>query len=368
MRNLGRWLLLLGGTMSLSCREPTQIELRLFGSLDCKATTAGSPVFDSVLIVASPSISGDIAQLVPNALQTGCAEPPNVGSLVLVPAEDRNGSLVEVLVIAGVDANDATLSGTERKMTAEQCQDLLAKQGQLKGAPCIVARRKLGFIEGVPLVLPVQLDAACIGFDCEAERTCFEGTCVPVEVSCDQKTRSCEPDPIGSGGGGAGPGGGGAGPGGGGAGPGGGGAGPGGGGAGPGGGGASGGGGDGGVGPGGAGVGGAGGMCTQAGQPCNYAQGQDTNGECVETPNGLVCRSECTDAIQCNMKCFGSGVCWQGRCNCQPMCGLQYPTVPDEGECTLDCLQLDCGPDCIPSGCNDFNGEFACACGGAPPN
>lgn len=177
-----------------ACKAPTQVTLEVSSDARCQGEPSGAGVTDFLRDVAIYTASTfGATTLAPSAVTESCAlgdaERRDVGSLVLVPGTGR--SELEVLVIAGVrrianGAPDATKS-------AEQCAALLAEGKLALGAstePCIFTRRRLAFIESKPLVLPVSLDAACIGVVCGADQACASGACVPAEVTCSNGTCS----------------------------------------------------------------------------------------------------------------------------------------------------------------------------------
>jgi len=76
--------------------------------------------------------------------------------------------------------------------------------GAIQSKPCILVRRRLGFVEHTKLELPIDLDTRCIGKKRGEDESCFKGNCVPIDVQCDE-TGCHEPvTPPGSGGGGMG--------------------------------------------------------------------------------------------------------------------------------------------------------------------
>ncbi len=72
---------------------------------------------------------------------------------------------------------------------------------------CIVARRRIRFVDHTTLTLPIRMDASCVNVVCPAQKTCEGGTCVPVECAgtgtcsgdastgCPAGTSDCNGDP-----------------------------------------------------------------------------------------------------------------------------------------------------------------------------
>jgi hypothetical protein len=161
--------------LTLACKDPTQITLGIDTDVACATATSGVRLAD-VGIAASRSLLADDANLFVTTA-AGCESEGRVGSLVLVPAEGRSDDFVEVLVVAGVQTDAAASS-------ANDCEARRAA-GTMEGEPCIVVRRRLGFVKSTLLELSVTIEEACIGKPCEADQTCFKGACVEATVDCD---------------------------------------------------------------------------------------------------------------------------------------------------------------------------------------
>ncbi|MBM4357754.1 MAG: hypothetical protein FJ096_06560 [Deltaproteobacteria bacterium] len=179
--------LLTGSALFAACAEPTQVTVVLSTNARCSAgmgegdSLVGVDVFHGRSLAEAPLTA-------PNASTDDCTpgldgESP-VGTLVLVPGTKE--PVFELLVVAAVRRPDGTT------MTSGQCAELVAA-GKLasfeedggKKAPCIVARRRLAFIESRRLTLPVELDTLCVGVECGKDRTCSNGSCVDANVVCD---------------------------------------------------------------------------------------------------------------------------------------------------------------------------------------
>ncbi|NUP04662.1 MAG: hypothetical protein HOW73_01220 [Polyangiaceae bacterium] len=181
----------------LSCREPTQITVRVTTDADCPEGAQRPRVNDIVIVTARKIELGTKGnpQPVPvaNAVTKQCAAEDGtntIGTLVLLP-DGGDDQSVEVMVVAGVQ-RDETDDG-EHSMSASQCADLAFTGDSVEGQPCIVARRRLTFIDHESLVMPVELDRRCIGEDCGSDLTCFEGNCVSPDVVCSPDDPECDP-------------------------------------------------------------------------------------------------------------------------------------------------------------------------------
>ena len=103
MRRLS-YLLALGSVL-LSCKDPTQVMLQITTDLDCPSTEqlpAGKVRLVSVGIAGAAKLNQNEVQIF-NAETSSCETAGTVGSLVLVPAEGRDGDLIDVLVVAAVE-------------------------------------------------------------------------------------------------------------------------------------------------------------------------------------------------------------------------------------------------------------------------
>lgn len=181
----------------LSCKDPTQIMVTVTTDGACSADATGKAFFNSVGVAGAREFPSKQAVAF-NGSQDYCEAAPLVGSLVLVPADERADNLVEVLVVAGFRTDDG-----KESQTAESCEGKRVVGSGIQGLNCIVARRRLGFLESTPLSLPIDLDTRCLGVECGEDLTCFQGECVSPDAPCDEKTGECVPV-VGGGGAGAG--------------------------------------------------------------------------------------------------------------------------------------------------------------------
>lgn len=190
-------LLLAAGVGFASCREPTQIKLELRTDAECPEGDTRPRLNDVVILTAKQIELGTPGNPKPappvNAeteLCSGSGEYRTIGSLVLLPDGSENPA-VDVLVAAGVQ-RDAT-DDTANSMTAGQCAALAFEGSSIEGLPCIIARRRLTFVDHNALLLPIDLDKACIGEDCGADLTCYRGNCVSPDISCPPDQPGCTP-------------------------------------------------------------------------------------------------------------------------------------------------------------------------------
>jgi hypothetical protein len=96
-------------------------------------------------------------------LETPWGSTGEIGTMVVVPEDDRNGRL-GIRVVMGVTRDPTGCTG--------QVVD-----------GCIVARRRLTFLEHRTVELPVGLHAACEGVRCDESSTCNAlGQCVSAEI------------------------------------------------------------------------------------------------------------------------------------------------------------------------------------------
>lgn len=152
------WLLPIPIALAASCQEPTQV------TIEARTNLVYRSGFVTSFTVGAPGET-ETAELT-----TETREPWGldgfVGSLAVVPSTTKDAPL-SVKVVLGV------------RRDARECVPP-AYEG------CIVARRKLHYVEGVPLRLPVTLYAHCEGVPCDAETTCSVlGQCISAEVDPD---------------------------------------------------------------------------------------------------------------------------------------------------------------------------------------
>lgn len=153
--------------LAASCREPTQITLRITTSEKCADLTG-------VQIVVGPDADiaqGRFAKHSPAAVTHDCTASGTtnlIGTLVVTPGQSAG----IVIVAAGV-----TQGGVEGPEPAA-CADKDSEKH------CIIARRSFSFIDHTSLTLPIDLDPLCVGKVCDPASTCFKGSCVNDAVGC----------------------------------------------------------------------------------------------------------------------------------------------------------------------------------------
>lgn len=187
-------MLLALGLWVTACLTPTEVKLSVT-ALRIACAAPSDIVFDGLVIDAGQKAI-DVATGEPEAASSRCeskGDTADLGSLVVIP---RDGSAnAEVLVAAGLDLTGST--GTARA-TARECLDayraFLNDPKSCDGgacSPCIVARRRVGFVPHQRLSLGIELTLACKGVFCKASETCgSDGRCVSNEAHCDGGTCS----------------------------------------------------------------------------------------------------------------------------------------------------------------------------------
>jgi len=179
------------GTLLLACATPTQITIDISTNALCASQGGTADRLDSTLIVGAPDLANASYDEITVTKQcdagAGDSGDNEVGTLVFVPADDNESRQLSVAVFAGVVRPDGVT-----KMTSEQCRDYFVSHRTIEGQPCILARRKLGFVDNTRLFLPVQLDTLCVGVECGEDQTCASGKCVDAAVTCDD-THTCDP-------------------------------------------------------------------------------------------------------------------------------------------------------------------------------
>jgi len=170
----------------LSCREPTQITLNITTDALCPTETLAGPRLVDALIASGKAINPKdfTSAAVTDQCQSG--DPNSVGTLVLLPS-GSDDLTVEVLVVAGVELAGPSSEISPLKLSSEDCQELIRTGGvgAIQGKPCILVRRRLGFVEHTKLELPIDLDTRCIGKKCGEDQSCFKGNCVEIGINCD---------------------------------------------------------------------------------------------------------------------------------------------------------------------------------------
>ena len=150
--------------VAVSCREPTQVTVRV-------STGARCSDLSSVELVVGPD-QKETQQRFENQFTTAvtrdCDASGFIGTLVVAPG----GNTATIVVAVGVKVGGAPAP------EPSACADGTAAKS------CIIARRSFAFIDHTSLTLPVVLDLQCVGKTCDPSSTCFKGTCVSATVTC----------------------------------------------------------------------------------------------------------------------------------------------------------------------------------------
>lgn len=164
MRSGLRWLVALSPAvlvvaLGTSCRDATAISIRpVAGAGVCDARGPRDSKLLSLFVGPPGAVPADV-----RASQRGCADGA-LGTVTLVPSD--RGNEIEV----HVDLN-LTPGGADT-----DCE---------RGAKgCIVARRRVVYVEHRSLTLDVRLDLSCLDVTCDPDSTCSAGRCVPSRVEC----------------------------------------------------------------------------------------------------------------------------------------------------------------------------------------
>lgn len=145
-----------------SCLNPTELVVDLHTNV-APATVRSRGV---LIRVGSPA-SVDTAPSTTFTTST-CGDDGEIGRFVIVPSGSFDDA-VSMHVLLGVgDATDA-------------CADQ-------SGTSCITARRQLAFSPHARLLLPIELDASCLGVDCGPTGTCVDGQCTDDNID----TNDCD--------------------------------------------------------------------------------------------------------------------------------------------------------------------------------
>lgn len=139
--------------LSTGCLDATQVTLELSTDAAC------ADVAETAIAVGN---QGSVDPTSPVAVTNACFDDGRIGSLVVLPTEDKSASwALEAVTTLGVPL--------------EECVP------PRYGPECIVARRALGFIEHTSLELPIAMRVACAGVVCPVDQTCIDGRCRPAD-------------------------------------------------------------------------------------------------------------------------------------------------------------------------------------------
>ncbi len=150
--------------VAVSCREPTQVTVRVTTGNKCSDLS-------SVELVVGPDqkeTQQRFEKQFTTAVTPECDSSGFIGTLVVAPG----GNSATIVVAVGVRVGGAPAP------EASACAD------PTTALSCIIARRSFAFIDHTSLTLPVALDPTCIGKACDPASTCFKGACVDASVTC----------------------------------------------------------------------------------------------------------------------------------------------------------------------------------------
>ncbi len=142
---------------SPACYRATQLEISISTDLPCNGALR-TAIYKGLPFGADPAAHTDVCTPL-DGVAGG-----NIGSIVFVPSEDRNGrSAVKVVLAAD---GDVARCATDPKA-------------------CIVATRSFSFVEHHSQRLPIRMLSACLGKACGPGLTCNPlGNCVPDAIEC----------------------------------------------------------------------------------------------------------------------------------------------------------------------------------------
>ncbi|HTJ82018.1 MAG TPA: hypothetical protein VL400_09840, partial [Polyangiaceae bacterium] len=173
-------------SLAVACATPTQITIDLTTNALCPTEPGTDDRLESTLIVGAPSlVDASYDEItVTKQCATGAAEGGRneIGTLVFVPADANTSRELSVAIFAGVVRPDGVT-----RMSSEECRDYYVAHKTIDGQPCILARRKLGFVDNSKLLLPIDLDTLCVGVPCGEDQTCASGKCVDANVQCSEE-------------------------------------------------------------------------------------------------------------------------------------------------------------------------------------
>lgn len=164
-----------------ACNRATQVELQITTDVPCTAKT----VFETAVLVGPTTVDLPRSELAFVASTTTC-EGGVVGSIVLVPSGSRDQDF-RLDVVAAISGQGA-----------ERCRS--------GGAGCIIATRRLRYLEHEAVSLPIVLWGSCVGVSCvDPSATCARGVCTPSLCANPQACAQDEVDGLDAGGDDAGP-------------------------------------------------------------------------------------------------------------------------------------------------------------------
>ena len=149
-------LMLGAASLPPACAAPTEIRLRVRTNMPCTDATK----WRGVAIYAGAPGAG-LEGKAPTLITQECDAAGLVGTLVIVPSGSKDEE-VGVRVVGGITHEP------------DEC-------AAYDYAGCIVARRQVRFNRHETLDLDIALTSECVGFGCDATRTCVAGQCAVLE-------------------------------------------------------------------------------------------------------------------------------------------------------------------------------------------
>lgn len=157
--------------LSASCRDATQIVLHVHTNVPCTSDDTWQGV---AVYVGKPG--RDVEETSATLVTTTCDESGSVGSLVVVPSDDKDDD-VGLRIVAGLTRDPEKCAAAEYD-------------------GCIVARRALRFTPHASLDLDVELTRDCVSVGCDPEHTCVRGSC-ELNRSVAPEAEAPDPEPVG---------------------------------------------------------------------------------------------------------------------------------------------------------------------------
>lgn len=144
-------VLTLGVLGPVACLQPTQITVRVETDMTCGQ---GEGELQSVLVGAGGT---DTVKIDP---QSTCADQ-FVGSVAVVPGSGAGS--VDITVVGTIGGSKCAIDSPN-------------------GNGCVATRRRLSFIDHIPLSITIRIESECAGITCTGNQTCSAGKCV--DPSC----------------------------------------------------------------------------------------------------------------------------------------------------------------------------------------
>ncbi len=144
---LGTACLVLGVALPIACLQPTQITVRVETDMTCGQ---GEGELSQVLVGVGGGESTSVSP------KSACTDG-FVGSVTVVPG--KTADTVDIDVVGALGGSTCTI-------------------GAANADGCVVAKRRLSFIDHIPLSITIRLESDCAGVVCPGAQTCSAGVCV----------------------------------------------------------------------------------------------------------------------------------------------------------------------------------------------